>query len=136
MPKPSQRYSWLWSTLTLGLLLGIAGVIIGLGWLSFLYILNPAQVIWVNKYLPQGVKISTGKRERPQTLTAIQLDLTQKQRLAGATLPLDNQSEDSFLLPIFQKRTNCQSHCQKLVELRIYQRDQDLEYKYQSEKYY
>ncbi|MFO0174179.1 MAG: hypothetical protein ACK51W_17135, partial [Aphanizomenon sp.] len=136
MPKPSQRYSWLWSTLTLGLLLGIAGVIIGLGWLSFLYILNPAQVIWVNKYLPQGVKISTGKRERPQTLTAIQLDLTQKERLAGATLPLDNQSEDSFLLPIFQKRTNCQSHCQKLVELRIYQRDQDLEYKYQSEKYY
>lgn len=136
MPKPSQRYSWLWSTLTLALLLGIAGVIIGLGWLSFLYILNPAQVIWVNKYLPQGVKISTGKRERPQTLTAIQLDLTQKQRLAGATLPLDNQSEDSFLLPIFQKRTNCQSHCQKLVELRIYQRDQDLEYKYQSEKYY
>ena len=136
MPKPSQRFSWLWSTLALTLLLSSAGIIIAFGWISVLYILNPAQVSWVNDFLPKWAKISTGKREIPQTLTAIELSLTQKQRLAGETLPIDSKSKDSFVLPIFQKRTKCESNCQELVELRIYQRSDDLEYKYQSEKYY
>jgi len=136
MPKPSQWRSWLSSTLALSLLFSIAAAIIGFGWISVLFILNPAQVSWVNEYLPKWAKISTGKREIPQTFPAIQLSLTQKQRLAGEIMPLNNKSEDSFLLPIFQKRTNCQSNCQELVELRIYQRSEDLEYKYQSEKYY
>jgi hypothetical protein len=51
-------------------------------------------------------------------------------------MSLDGKSEESFLLPIFQKRKNCQSHCQELVELRIYKLSQDWEYKFQSEKYY
>ncbi len=135
-PKSSQWRSWLSSALALSLLFSSAGAIIGFGWISVLFILNPAQVSWVNEFLPKWAKISTGKRELPQTLTAIQLSLSQKQRLAGATLPLDSKSEDSFLLPIFQKRANCQSNCQELVELRIYQLSQDLEYKFQSEKYY
>jgi hypothetical protein len=136
MPKPSQGRSWLWSTLALTLLLSSAGIIIAFGWISVLYILNPAQVSWVNDFLPKWAKISTGKREIPQTLTVIELSLTQKQRLAGETLALDSKSKDSFVLPIFQKRTKCESNCQELVELRIYQRADDLEYKYQSEKYY
>ena len=135
-PKRSQRFSWLWSTLALTLLLSSAGIIIAFGWISVLYILNPAQVSWVNDFLPKWAKISIGKREIPQTLTAIELSLTQKQRLAGETLPIDSKSQDSFVLPIFQKRTKCESNCQELVELRIYQRADDLEYKYQSEKYY
>ncbi|MTJ11073.1 hypothetical protein FJR11_00360 [Anabaena sp. UHCC 0187] len=132
----SQWRSWLSSTLALSLLFSIAGAIIGFGWISVLFIFNPAQISWVNEYLPKWAKISTGKREIPQTFPAIQLSLTQKQRLAGEIMPLDGKSEDSFLLPIFQKRTNCQSNCQELVELRIYQLSQDLEYKFQSEKYY
>jgi hypothetical protein len=135
-PKRSQGHSWLWSTLALTLLLSSAGIIIAFGWISVLYILNPAQVSWVNDFLPKWAKISTGKREIPQTLTAIELNLTQKQRLSGETLPIDSKSRDSFILPIFQKRTKCASNCQELVELRIYQRADDLEYKYQSEKYY
>jgi hypothetical protein len=135
-PKGSRSLSWLWSTLALSLLLSSAGAIIAFGWISVLYMFNPAQVGWVNGFLPKWAKISTGKREIPETFTAIQLGLSQKQLLAGENVPLDGKSEDSFLLPIFQKRTNCQSNCQELVELRIYQRSQDLEYKFQSEKYY
>ena len=135
-PKRSQWRSWLSSTLALSLLLSSAGAIIGFGWISVLFILNPAKVSWLNEFLPTWAKISTGKQEIPQTFTAIQLSLSQKQRIAGETLPLNGKSEDSFLLPVFQKRTNCQSNCQELVELRIYQRSEDLEYKYQSEKYY
>ena len=136
LPKRSQRRSWLWSTLAMGLLLGSASVIIGVGWISVLFILNPAQISWVNDFLPKWAKISTGKRELPETLTAIELGLTQQQRLSGEILPLDGKSEESFLLPIFQKRKNCQSHCQELVELRIYKLSQDLESKFQSEKSY
>ena len=136
MPKPSRWRSWLSSTLALSLLFSIAAAIIGFGWISVLFILDPAQVSWVNEYLPKWAKISTGKREIPQTFPAIQLSLTQKQRLSGEIMPLDGTSEDSFLMPVFKERTNCQSNCQELVELRIYQLSQDLEYKFQSEKYY
>ncbi|MBE9249670.1 hypothetical protein IQ226_10945 [Dolichospermum sp. LEGE 00240] len=136
LPKRSQRRSWLWSTLAVSLLLSSAGVIIGVGWMSVLFILNPTQISWVNDFLPKWAKISTGKRELPQTFTAIELGLTQQQRLFGEIMSLDGKSEESFLLPIFQKRKNCQSHCQELVELRIYKLSQDWEYKFQSEKYY
>jgi hypothetical protein len=118
-PKRSQSFGWLWSSLALTLLLSSAGAIIGFGWISVLYILNPAQVNWVNEFLPSWAKISTGKREIPETFTAIQLGLSQKQRLAGENISLDGKSEDSFLLPIFQERTNCQSNCQEFNVPRI-----------------
>jgi hypothetical protein len=136
LPKRYQRRSWLSSTLALSLLLSSAGIIIGVGWMSVLFILNPAQVSWVNDFLPKWAKISTGKRELPETVTAIELGLSQKQLLSGEIMPLDGKSEESFLLPIFQKRKHCQSNCQELVELRIYKLSQDLEYKFQSKKYY
>ena len=135
-PQPSQWQSFLSSTLALSLLLSIAGAIIGFGWLSVLFILDPTQVSWVNEYLPQWAKISTGKREIPQTLTAIEHSLSQKKRIAGETIPLEIKSEESFLMPVFQERANCESNCQQLVELRIYQRSHDLEYKFQADKYY
>ncbi|MFM7405266.1 MAG: hypothetical protein ACKO3K_00980 [Cuspidothrix sp.] len=135
-PQPSQWRSLLSSTLALSLLFSIAGAIIGFGWISVLFILDPAQVSWLNEYLPQWAKISTGKREIPETLTAIERSLSKKKRIAGETIPLNIKSEEYFLMPIFQERVNCKSNCQQLVELQIYQRSQDLEYKFQTEKYY
>ncbi|MTJ51189.1 hypothetical protein FJR38_00045 [Anabaena sp. UHCC 0253] len=135
-PRHSQWRSWLLSSLALSLLLSSSGIIIGFGWISILFIFNPAQVNWLNKYLPKWAEISAGKQELPETLPVIQLSLSQEKRISGEILPLDEKSEDTFLMPIFQERTNCQSHCRELVELRIYKRSQDLEYKFQLEKYY
>ncbi|HYW17874.1 MAG TPA: hypothetical protein VE956_00935 [Nodularia sp. (in: cyanobacteria)] len=132
-PKKSQR-SWLWSTLALTLLLSSAGLVVAFSWMSILFIFNPAQLAWVNEFLPAGVQIPVNTRERPQSLKQIQDDLSQEQ-IAGKSLPLDAE-EDSFLLPILQQRVNCQSDCQEIVELRVYQRSNDREFQSRSEKYY
>ncbi|MBD2387021.1 hypothetical protein [Cylindrospermum sp. FACHB-282] len=132
----SHRGSWLSSTLALGFLLGSGGLIMAFAWISILYIFNPDQLSGLNKILPKWAQIPLGNHERPQTLTEIQLSLSEQKQIAGATLFLDEEAQNSFLLPIFQKRANCQSDCQEIVELRVYQRSDDLEFQSQPETYY
>lgn len=132
--KKSQHRGWLWSTLALALLLSSAGLIVAFAWMSILFIFNPEQLAWVNEFLPEWVQIPVNNSERPQSLKEIQDGLS-PQQIAGKSLPLDEES-DSFLLPIFQQRVNCQSDCQEIVELRVYQRSENLEFQSQSEKYY
>ncbi|WP_071190171.1 hypothetical protein [Trichormus sp. NMC-1] len=134
--KQPQWQSWLLSTLALTILLSTTGVIIAFGWISILFIFNPEQVSWLNEILPEWAQLPLSKSDRPQTLPAIQLSLSQKNRIAGETIYLDDQQQKSFLLPVFQKRANCQSNCQELVELRVYQRSKSLEFRLQPEKYY
>ncbi|MFM7363747.1 MAG: hypothetical protein ACKO11_04430 [Cuspidothrix sp.] len=135
-PQPSQWPSLLSSTLALSLLFSIGSAIIACGWLSVIFILDPAQVSWMNKYLPQWAKIPAGQREIPETITTIQRSLSQRKRIVGEKIPLDLKSEESFLMPVFQERANCKSNCQELVELRIYQQSQDLEHESQRDKDY
>ncbi|MBD2295284.1 hypothetical protein H6G06_17830 [Anabaena sphaerica FACHB-251] len=140
--KQSRWRSWLLSTLAWIILLGSAGVIIAFGWISILFILNPEQVSWLNKYLPEGAKIDVSQKDIPQTLAEIELTLEKQNRIVGESLSLDavnpknNQKANLFLLPVFQKRNNCQSDCQELVEVRVYQRSKDLEYQFQAQTYY
>jgi hypothetical protein len=143
--KQSRWRSWLLSTLALTILLSSAGVIIAFGWISILFILNPEQVSWLNEYLPAGAKIAVSKQDIPQTLAEIELTLKKQNRIVGENLSLDTankknnqkpQKPNLFLLPIFQNRNNCQSDCQELVELRIYQRSKDLEFQFQPEIHY
>ncbi|TAF10554.1 MAG: hypothetical protein EAZ77_02695 [Nostocales cyanobacterium] len=140
--KQSRWRSWLLSTLALTILLSSAGVIIAFGWISILFILNPQQVSWLNKYLPAGVQIPINKKDIPQSIAEIQLALNKQNRLEGERLSLEsvnnknNQNPKLFILPIFQKRNNCQSDCQQLVELRVYQRSKDLEFQFKPETYY
>ncbi|MBD2570152.1 hypothetical protein [Anabaena lutea] len=134
--KQPRWRSWLLSTLALTILLGSAGIIVASGWISILFILNPEQVSWLNEILPEWGQLPLSKSDRPQTLSAIQLSLSQKNRIAGETIYLDDQQQKSFLLPVFQKRANCQSNCQELIELRVYQRSKSLEFQLQREKYY
>lgn len=134
--KKAQGGNWLSSTLSIALLFSSAGLFISFAWISILFILNPQQISWLNKYLPEWAQISFGNSDSPQTLKQIQLNLSQQKRIAGETLLLDENQEDSFLLPVFQQRANCQSNCQYLVELRVYQRSDDLEFQTQPEKYY
>ncbi|MBN3869329.1 hypothetical protein [Nostoc sp. JL33] len=141
--KKLKRGSWLSSILAMSttgcayaILLSSASLIMAFAWISVLFIFNPDQVSWLNKILPAWVQIPLGKHERPQTLKQIQLDLSKKNQIFGETLPLNQDAENSFLLPVFQQRANCQSDCEELVELRVYERSQELEFKSQSENYY
>jgi hypothetical protein len=140
--KKLKRESWLSSTLAIptvasyAILLSSASLIMAFAWISVLFIFNPDQVSWLNKILPAWAQIPLGNHERPQTLKQIQLDLSQKNQIVGETLPLYQNAKNSFLLPVFQQRANCQSDCKELVELRIYELSEDLEFKSQSENYY
>ncbi len=134
--KKLKRGSWLSSMLAIAILLTSASLIMAFAWISVLFIFNPDQVSWLNKILPTWAQIPLGKHERPQTLKQIQLDLSKKNQIFGETLPLNQDAENSFLLPVFQQRANCESDCEELVELRVYERSEELEFKSQSENYY
>ncbi|MEA5503619.1 hypothetical protein VB735_10965 [Halotia wernerae UHCC 0503] len=134
-PDKKQRGGWLSSTLAIAILFSSAGLVIVFTWISIVLILNPEEVGWVNKFLPAWAQLPLGNSEPPQTLPQIQDQLSQQKRIAGETMPL-NEGDNSFLLPVFQQRPKCQSDCQEIVELRIYQRSQDLEFQSQLEKYY
>ncbi|MHC5727490.1 MAG: hypothetical protein ACYTXY_25845, partial [Nostoc sp.] len=134
--KRQKRGSWLSSIVAIAILLTSASLIMAFAWISVLFIFNPDQVSWVNKILPAWAQIPLGKHERPQTLKQIQLDLSKKNQISGETLPLNQDAENSFLLPVFQQRANCKSDCEELVELRVYERSEELEFKSQSENYY
>ncbi|MEH2219979.1 MAG: hypothetical protein V7K72_23205 [Nostoc sp.] len=137
--KPQKKLkggSWLSSMLAIAILLSSASLVMAFAWISVLFIFNPDQVSWLNKILPAWAQIPLGKHERPKTLKQIQLDLGQKNQIFGENLPLRQDAKDSFLLPVWQQRANCQSDCKKLVELRVYERSKELEFKSQSENYY
>ncbi|MEH2280128.1 MAG: hypothetical protein V7K90_02100 [Nostoc sp.] len=141
--KKLKRGSWLSSMLAMStagcayaILLSSASLVIAFAWISVLFIFNPDQVSWLNKILPAWAQIPLGKHERPQTLKQIQLDLSKKNQIFGKTLPLHEDVKTSFLLPVFQQRANCQSDCEELVELRVYELSVELEFKSQSENYY
>ncbi|MEH2405422.1 hypothetical protein [Nostoc sp.] len=141
--KKLKRRSWLSSMLAMSttgcayaILLSSASLIMAFAWISVLFIFNPDQVSWLNKILPTWAQIPLGKHERPQTLKQIQLNLSKENKIFGETLPLHQDAKDSFLLPVFQQRANCQSDCKQLVELRVYQPSEELEFKSQSENYY
>jgi hypothetical protein len=141
--KKPKRGSWLSSTLAMSttgcayaILFSSASLIMAFAWISVLFIFNPDQVSWLNKILPAWAQIPLGKHERPQTLKQIEVDLSNKKQIVGEILPLYQDTKQSFLLPVFQQRANCESDCQKLVEIRVYQRSQELEFKSESENYY
>ncbi len=134
--KKLKRGSWLSSMLAIAILLSSASLIMAFAWISVLFIFNPDQVSWLNKILPAWAQIPLGNHERPQTLKQIKLDLSKNNQIFGETLPLHQDVKKSFLLPVFQQRANCQSDCEKLVELRVYELSVELEFKSQSENYY
>ncbi|MBW4673989.1 MAG: hypothetical protein KME52_08175 [Desmonostoc geniculatum HA4340-LM1] len=135
LQKP-KRGSWLSSTLAIAILLSSASLVTIFAWISVLFIFNPDRVSWLNKILPAWAQIPLGKHERPQTFKQIELDLSQKKLIVGEILPLHQGTKNSFFMPVFQQRDNCESNCQKLIEIRVYQRSKELEFKSESENYY
>lgn len=140
--KQLQRRSWVLSTLAIAMLFSSAGVIIGFGWISILFIFDPQQVTWLNKFLPSKAQITVSKKQIPQTLAEIKLGLSKQKRIPGESISLtsannnNNQTPNLFLLPIFQKRKNCQSDCQAVTEIRVYERTKEIEFQFQPQTHY
>ena len=122
------------SIIAIAILLTSASLVLSSTWIGLMLIFNPEQVSWLNNVLPEWAKIPFDNSENPQTLAQIQASLSQKQQIAGKTIPLD-QEEKSFLLPVMHQRANCSSNCQEIVELRVYQLE-NLNYQAQPEKFY
>jgi hypothetical protein len=121
------------SLLAIVFMLLLTSLVVSFAWISFLFIFQPQQVVWINKLLPQWAKINVSKGEA-QTLTQIEAALSKLGLKKGDVALSDNA--DSLLLPVYKQRANCQSDCQEIVELRVYQQATDLEFQSESEKYY
>ncbi len=121
LPTPKPKRKWVTSLLVLTVLLGSAGLVVGGAWLSLQMFLNPDAVGWVNQFLPEWAQIPL-VNQPPQTLTQIQASLSKEGHTIGEPLPLDNtKTVQAVLIPVLSPRSNCQSDCEEIVELRVYQ---------------
>jgi hypothetical protein len=106
---------------TLGVLSSIivAGSIIAGGiWLGILLMINPNSVVWINRFLPEWTRIPIVASSAPQTLASIQDEVRQSRLIPGEPQSLPNSE---LLLPILLSPPDCQSDCEQIVELRVYQ---------------
>lgn len=105
------------------------GGLAGASWLGVRLIVNPQTLLWVNHFLPDWIPIPITGLKLPQTLEAIHTELTQAGRISGEMFPLGKNTSfldhkttvSDMLLPVLSHRPNCQSNCEQIVELRVYQ---------------
>ena len=97
------------------------------GWLALQLIVNPRSPGWINQWLP-GWANQKGVEQPSKTLQAIRAELRSQGKTAGELLELgknvsveDRTPAFDLLLPVLEQRTNCQTDCDQLVELRLYQ---------------
>lgn len=125
------------SIFAMTILLLSAGVAIAISWISALFIFNPLSISWLNPFLPKWAKITFNSEEQPHTLKQIQAQIKKQKRISGKIFPLETDTDNSFLLPIYRiSRKNCNSGCKYIVELRTYQLATDFEWRSRREKHY
>ncbi|PSB28026.1 hypothetical protein [Stenomitos frigidus] len=116
-----------WSAIVVLFLAGSG--LAGAGWLGIQLMVNPQTLLWMNRLLPNWIPIPVTGLKPPQTLDEVRNELTQAGRSLGEPLPLgknisalDHKTTVSdILLPVLAQRANCQSDCEQIVELRVYQ---------------
>ncbi|MEO1428538.1 MAG: hypothetical protein AAFV71_05610 [Cyanobacteria bacterium J06633_8] len=133
--KAKKQKTFFTSMFVIVTLLSSAGIVIAIGWISILFIFNPQLVNWLNPFLPEWAKI-TSSLQKPHTLKQIKADIKKQKRISGKILPLESDTDESFLLPIYRDRKNCNSDCKYIVEIRTYQLATDFEWQSNTEKYY
>lgn len=102
-----------------------------IGWLGVQLIVNPQSVTWINHWIPGWIPAAVIKQKSPQTLQQIRQELEKTGKAPGEMLGLgknhsffDRQiSVSDRLLPVIERPANCQTDCEKIVELRLYQTD-------------
>ena len=98
-------------------LLTAAGLMVGGAWLSLMLIIKPDSVLWLNRYLPEWTKISLNVSNPPQTIGEIRLEAKEAKLRLGEAFKLDSE----VLFPLWREQVDCQTDCEKIVELRVYQ---------------
>ncbi len=107
------------------LLISAAGLVVGIGWLSVQFFLDPKSVAWMNQYLPANAKIPYSTWDDPKTLTEIQGDLRKAGLTAGSPIEVqtgpqsDKKPNKDVLIPVFRRQQDS-SQPNQLVELRAY----------------
>lgn len=105
------------------------GGLAGAGLLGVQLMVNPQTLLWMNRLLPDWIPIPVTGLKPPQTLDEVRHELTQTGRSLGEAIPLGKNISaldhktivSDLLLPVLAQRSNCQSDCEHVVELRIYQ---------------
>ena len=105
------------SFLTLVALIATCTLIAGGIRLGILMMIDPDAVFLPERFWPSWTRISIDQASSPQTLGKIQNELYSLGLSAGEPLPLESE----LLLPVLKSSTSCQTNCQRIVELRVYQ---------------
>lgn len=123
--KKSQLRGYLSILGAIALLITSSGVIVGGIWFGILLMVNPNAVVWINQFLPQWTRIPVTATSAPKTLTAIQDEIRKSELIPGEPLALSksgiSNSSTAILLPILKSSLICQTDCEQIVELRVYQ---------------
>ena len=109
---------------TIAALIATGAIVTGGIWLGIRLMIDPNAAIWLNRILPGWTKIPIADASPPQTLATIRDELRQNGLIAGELVSLNTGQpyrETPILLPILKSKPNCQTNCQKIVELRLYQ---------------
>lgn len=101
--------------------------IAGSGWLALQLIVNPQSLGWVSRWVP-GWLPSKGTEQPSKSIHAIRAELRTQGKTVGELLELgknvsanDRTTVFDLLLPVLEQRPNCQTDCDQIVELRLYQ---------------
>lgn len=86
-------------------------------WLGMRLMIEPKTVILPDKLLPNWVRTRLPTDTPPPTIAAIKKELSAQGLKAGVPLFLNSE----LLLPVWKSRPNCQSNCDRIVEVRVYQ---------------
>ncbi|MBW4575540.1 MAG: hypothetical protein KME08_09690 [Aphanothece sp. CMT-3BRIN-NPC111] len=120
--KPGVGGGWVATLGAIATLLAATGLIAGGVWLGIQLILNPNSVAFVNRLLPVANRIPVTGEPPPQTLAQIKAEISQEELIPGEPLFLNSQTANAdMLLPVKALRPACQTNCEQIVELRLYQ---------------
>jgi hypothetical protein len=126
-PKKPRKRNWLVGLGASILILSSAGLIAGGAWLSIQLIIDPNALIWLNRFLPAWTRIPLVAKDSLQTLEQIGAGVTERGLFLGESIPLNSQGTE-ILLPIIKKISSCETNCQQIVELRVYQAQREGQY--------
>ncbi|MEM7580944.1 MAG: hypothetical protein ACFB02_02935 [Mastigocoleus sp.] len=105
----------------IALILASGGMAIAFAWFSLLFIFSPDEARVVGDFLPEWARLSGDKNQAPESLKEIEKSLIAQGKILGKKLALGKDKEKYFLLPVFEKRSNCEFDCQYITQLRAYQ---------------
>jgi len=125
---PVRKSRWGGCLVTLAataILIATGGMIAGGIRLGILLMIDPNAVGLLNRFLPSWTRISQNDPSSPKTLAAIQEEIRTLGLLPGTPVPLNeegtNDISSALLLPVLALAPNCQTNCDKIAELRVYE---------------